>query len=48
MRSDRVARIQAFIAGPRKPALLDEVNALVAQKKYWPASLKRVNSVKVF
>jgi len=46
-KATELQELQAFIAGPRKPALLDEVNALVAQKNI--ASIpERVNSVKVF
>lgn len=39
--------LQAFIAGPRKPALLEELNALVLQQNV-DSIPDRVNSVKMF
>jgi exonuclease SbcC len=39
--------LQAFIAGPRKPALLEELNALVLQQNV-ESIPDRVNSVKMF
>jgi exonuclease SbcC len=39
--------LQAFIAGPRKPALLEEVNALVSQQNI-ESIADRANSVKIF
>ena len=44
-KTQELQELQAFIAGPRKPALLEQVNALVAQAKVEDIP-ERANSVK--